>query len=86
MAVLHIRDPHSNPVAREQEILRQLWAAGISRKGQIRLTIARRHLFLDGYVDNLEEKLRIEKACLDCASGDTVVNRLRIAAEEVGMP
>jgi hypothetical protein len=44
--------------------------------------MAGRWLFVDGFVDSLDQKLQAERACRQLAPGSTVVNRLRVAAAE----
>lgn len=82
MKVLRLADDCCSPVAREEELLRKLRAAGICSRQRLRLMIAGRRLFLDGFVDSLDEKVRAEQACRELAQGSTVVNRLRVAAAE----
>ena len=78
MKILHLADASANPLAREEELLLALQAAGACSCQQLRLTIAGRRLFLDGFVESLDQKLRAEQACRELAPNNTVVNRLRV--------
>ena len=82
MKVLRPADESTSPLAREEELFRKLQAAAICCTEQLRLTIAARRLFLDGFVESLDQKLRAEQTCRELAPGSTVVNRLRVAAAE----
>lgn len=82
MKELRLIDMSVSPLAREEELLRKLKAAGVCPPERLRLTIAGRLLFVDGFVCSLEEKLQAAKACRELAPGSTVVNRLRVAAAE----
>lgn len=59
-----------------------LRACGACKPDRVRLTMAGRWLFVDGFVDSLDQKLQAERACRQLARGSTVVNRLRVAAAE----
>ncbi len=65
-------------IARELELLGRLEAGGACTD-QLRLIIAGRRLFLDGFVESLDEKLQAEQVCDELTPGITVVNRLRVA-------
>ncbi len=82
MKELRLTDGSLSPLIREEELLRKLKAAGVCPPERLRLTIAGRLLFVDGFVCSLDEKRQAEKACHELATGSTVVNRLRIAAAE----
>jgi hypothetical protein len=70
-------------IAREHELLRRLDSVGVCCTDELRLTIADHELFLDGFVESLDEKLRVEQVCHELTPGITVVNRLRVA-DDVG--
>ncbi len=78
MKILRLADASANPLAREEQLLIALEAAGTCSCQQLRLTIAGRQLFLDGFVESLDQKLRAEQACRKLAPETTVVNRLRV--------
>lgn len=82
MRVLRLDDRYSSPLTREVELLRKLQAATVGGTERLRLTIAGRRLFLDGFVDSVDQKLRAEKACRVLAPECAIVNRLRVAATE----
>ncbi len=82
MKELRLADLPSSPLAREQELLRALQATCACAPERVRLTIAGRRLFMDGFVDSLSQKRQAERACRELAPGSTVVNRLRVAALE----
>lgn len=71
-----------SPRAHEEELLRKLLELGVCGPEALRLTIAGRRLFIDGFVESLQDKLETEKACREMAAGWAVVNRLRVAASE----
>lgn len=72
-------DRFAGPLAPGQDVLSQLQTTGVCDSEWLRVTSIGRTLFLDGFVDSLEQKLRVERACRKLASGSTVVNRLRVA-------
>jgi hypothetical protein len=78
MKVLRLANGSANPLAREEELLIALEAAGACSCHLLRLTISGRRLFLDGFVESLDQKLRAEQACRELAPESTVVNRLRV--------
>jgi len=82
MRELSLSDRSSSPLLREEELLEKLRAAGACKPDRVRLTMAGRWLFVDGFVDSLDQKLQAERACRQLAHGCTVVNRLRVAAAE----
>ena len=82
MRELRLSDRSSSPLLREEELLEKLLAAGACKPDRVRLTMAGRRLFVDGFVDSLDQKLQAERACRQLAPGSTVVNRLRVAAAE----
>ena len=82
MKVLRLAGESNSPLAREEELLRSLRAAGACCTDLLRLTIAGNRLFLDGFVPSLDQKLQAERICQELALGSTVVNRLRVAAAE----
>ena len=82
MKVLRFVDGSASPLKREEELLSRLLAAGVCGPERLRLTIAGRRLFLDGFVHSVDQKFRVERACCRLALGRTVVNRLRVAAIE----
>lgn len=82
MRILRLVELSSSPLAREEELFRKLQAAGICGTEPLRLTISGRWLFVDGFVESLDEKLRAERTCREFAPGSTIMNRLRVAAPE----
>ena len=82
MRELSLSDRSSSPLLREEELLEMLRACGACKPDRVRLTMAGRWLFVDGFVDSLDQKLQAERACRQLAHGCTVVNRLRVAATE----
>lgn len=82
MRELNLSDRSSSPLLQEEELLEMLRACGACKPDRVRLTMAGRWLFVDGFVDSLEQKLQAERACRQLARGSTVVNRLRVAAAE----
>jgi hypothetical protein len=82
MRELNLSDRSSSPLLQEEELLEKLRACGACKPDRVRLTMAGRWLFVDGFVDSLEQKLQAERACRQLAHGCTVVNRLRVAAAE----
>ncbi len=82
MRELNLSDRSSSPLLQEEELLEMLRACGACKPDRVRLTMAGRWLFVDGFVDSLEQKLQAERSCRQLAHGCTVVNRLRVAAAE----
>jgi hypothetical protein len=82
MRTLIIVDWSSSPLALEEEILRELSLTGLRLPERLRLTITGRRLIVDGFVDSVQEKYQVEKACRTLAPGRTVINRLRVATDE----
>ncbi len=82
MKVLRLTGEPDSPLAREEELLRRLQTVGACCTDLLRLTIAGNRLFLDGFVPSLDQKLQAERICQELAQGNTVVNRLRVAAAE----
>ncbi len=82
MRELSLSDRSSSPLLQEEELLEKLLAAGACKPDRVRLTMAGRWLFVDGFVDSLNQKLLTESACRQLAPESTVVNRLRVAAAE----
>jgi hypothetical protein len=82
MRELSLSDRSSSPLLQEEELLEKLLAAGACKPDRVRLMMAGRRLFVDGFVDSLDQKLQAERACRQLAHGCTVVNRLRVAAVE----
>ena len=82
MKELRLTDRSSSPLLQEEELLRKLQATGVCASERLRLTIAGRWLFVDGFVDSLDQKLQAERACRELARGSTIVNRLRVAADD----
>lgn len=80
MRVLPFVDPSLSPILREEELMEELRAAGLSRPEWLHLTIAGRRLFLDGYADSLDEKFETEETIKHIAPDCLVINRLRVAA------
>ena len=66
-------------IEREQDLLRRLEVAGACCTDQLTLTIVGRYLFLDGFVESLDQKLQAGRVCHDLYPGLTVDNRLRVA-------
>ena len=82
MRELNLSDRSSSPLLLEEELLEKLRASGACKPDRVRLTMAGRWLFVDGFVDSLDQKLQAERACRQLTHGCTVVNRLRVAAAE----
>ena len=82
MRELSLSDRSSSPLLREEELLEKLREAGACKPDRVQLIVAGRWLFVDGFVDSLDQKLLAERACRQFAPGSTVVNRLRVAAAE----
>ena len=82
MRTLRLVDLSSSPLAREEELFRKLQAAGICGTKPLRLTISGRWLFVDGFVESVDQKLRTERTCRELAPGSILVNRLRVAVSE----
>ena len=82
MRALQLVGLSSSPLAREEELHLKLQEAGICGTEPLRLTISGRWLFVDGFVESLDLKLRAERTCRELAPGSMVVNRLRVAAAE----
>jgi len=82
MRKLRLADLASSPLPREAELFRKLQTATASGTDRLRLTIAGRDLFLDGFVDSLDQKFQVEKACRELAPESYLVNRLRVATAE----
>ena len=84
MRVLRLADLASSPLLREEELRRRLRAAGVCDSSKVRLTVTAHRLFVDGFVDSVDEKLRVERVCHQLAPASSVVNRLRVAAAAEG--
>lgn len=82
MRPLRLVDASLGPLAREIELLRQLQARTECGTSAVRLTIAGRRLFLDGFAESVVEKFLLEKACRELAPESILVNRLRVAVSE----
>lgn len=82
MKVLRLADDSTSPLAREEEFFHKLQAAGIRGTEPLRLTISGRWLFVDGFVDSLDQKLRAERTCRELAPESMIVNRLRVASAD----
>ncbi len=82
MRTLRLVDLHASPLAREQELLRQLRATEVCSSDTVRLTVAGRRLFVDGFVNSVEEKFLVETVCRKLAPQSDVINRLRVAFTE----
>jgi len=82
MRVLRLIDADASPLAREEELARRLRAADVCRSATVRLTVAGRRLFVDGFVASLREKLKVESVCRRLAPDSQLVNRLRVASME----
>jgi len=82
MRELSLSDRSSSPLLREEELLEKLREASACKPDRVQLIVAGRWLFVDGFVDSLDQKLLAERACRQFAPGSTVVNRLRVAAAE----
>lgn len=82
MKELRLVEGSSSPLLLEEELLRKLRAAGVCAPDRLRVRVAGRWLFVDGFVDSLNEKLQAERTCRELAPGTIVVNRLRVAAVE----
>jgi len=82
MRELSLSDRSSSPLLLEEELLEKLRACGACKPDRVRLMMAGRWLFVDGFVDSLDQKLQAERECRHLAPGSTVVNRLRVAAAE----
>ena len=63
MKVLRLADRSLSPLAREEELLSRLLAAGVCGPERLRLTIAGHRVFVDGFVGSVDQKFRVEKAC-----------------------
>lgn len=82
MRVLRLFDLESSPLAREEELLRRLRAAEVCSPTTVRLTVAGRSLFVDGFVGSVEEKFQVESVCRQLAPDSDLINRLRVASTE----
>ncbi len=78
MRVLRLVDD-VNPLAREEALLRRLRTAMVRSSTTVRLTVAGRRLFVDGFVASVEEKFQVENVCRRLAPDSDVINRLRVA-------
>jgi hypothetical protein len=65
-------------------LLQRLRAATASGTERLRLTISGRHLFLDGFVESLDQKSQVEQACRAFTPESILVNRLCVAVSEAG--
>lgn len=82
MRPLRLVDASLSPLVQELELLQRLQAATAGGTERLRLRISGRQLFLDGYVESLDQKAQVEQACRTLARQSILVNRLRIAASE----
>lgn len=78
MRVLRLVDD-ANPLAREEALLRRLRTAMVRTSTTVRLTVAGRRLFVDGFVASVEEKFQVESVCRRLAPDSDLINRLRVA-------
>src|SRR3972149_4375660 len=60
---LRLSDRSLSPPLREEEMREKLRASGACEPDRVRLTVAGRWLFVDGFVDSLDQKLLAERAC-----------------------
>jgi hypothetical protein len=79
---LRLVDASLSPLAQELELLQRLRAATASGTERLRLTISGRHLFLDGFVESLDQKSQVEQACRALTPESILVNRLCVAVSE----
>jgi hypothetical protein len=82
MKELPLADQSFGSLVQEEELFRKLQAARVCASDRLRLTVDGRRLFVDGFVESLDEKLQAERACRELAPWSTVVNRLRVAAAD----
>jgi hypothetical protein len=71
-----------SPLVQELELLQRLQAARAGGTERLRLTISGRQLFLDGFVECVDQKSQVEQACRALAPQSILVNRLRVAVSE----
>jgi hypothetical protein len=79
---LRLVDASLSPLVKELELLQRLQAATAGGTERLRLTISGRQLFLDGFVESVDQKSQVEQACRALAQQSILVNRLRVAASE----
>ena len=82
MRPLRLVDASLSPLVQELELLQRLQAATAGGTERLRLTISGRQLFLDGFVESVDQKSQMEQACRALARQSILVNRLRVAASE----
>lgn len=82
MRPLRLVDASLSPLVQELELLQRLQAATAGGTERLRLTISGRQLFLDGFVESVDQKSQMEQACRALAPQSILVNRLRVAVSE----
>jgi hypothetical protein len=64
------------------KLLQQLQAATTGGTERFRLTISGRQLFLDGFVESVDQVSQVEQACRALTPESILVNRLCVAVSE----
>jgi len=82
MRKLRLLELSSSPLVQELELLQRLQTATAGGTERLRLTISGRQLFLDGFVESVDQKSQMEQACRALAPQSILVNRLRVAVSE----
>jgi hypothetical protein len=79
---LDVVDSALSPLSRETDLLWRLRATTPCGTERLRVIIAGRQLFLDGFAESVDHKHRVKSACRLLAPQSTLVNRLRVAVPE----
>jgi len=80
MKILRVVEPRASPLLQEKELLIRLQKAEVYHIEELRLFIAGRRVFLDGFVASIRDKRQVEDACRKMAPDVDVINRLRVAS------
>ena len=82
MRPLRLVDASLSFLVQELELLQRLQAATAGGTERLRLTISGRQLFLDGFVESVDQKSQVEQACGALDPQSILVTRLRVAVSE----
>ncbi len=80
MKILRVVEPRASSLLQEKELLIRLQKAEVYHIEELRLAIAGRRVFLDGFVASVRDKRRVEDACRKLAPDVDLINRLRVAS------
>ena len=83
MKILRVVEPRERPLLQEKEFLSKLQKAEVFYTEELRLAIAGRRVFLDGFVASVRDKWQVEDTCRKLAPDVDLINRLRVASVDI---